>query len=101
MARYTDLNKLEEAVIQSKENNPHLNSIQRQMHIHEHRHFLCMLNQAPTADVVEVIRCVDCIHFVDNSHIGFQWCRRECKNLTVKPDDFCSYGEREVVGGRS
>ena len=54
MVRYIDVNKLEEMVIQSKKDNPHSNSIQRQMHTHEHRHFLCMLNQAPTADVVEV-----------------------------------------------
>lgn len=54
MARYIDANKLEEEVVQSKNNNPHSNRIQAQMHTHEHRHFLCMINKQPTADVVEV-----------------------------------------------
>lgn len=53
--RYIDANKLEQEIIQSKENNPHSNNIQKQMHTHEHRHFLTMLAKAPTEDVKEVI----------------------------------------------
>ncbi len=54
MPRYIDVNKLTNDVIKSKNDNPHSNSIQRQMHIHEHRHFLTMLAKAPTANIVEV-----------------------------------------------
>lgn len=56
---------------------------------------------APTADVVEVIRCKDCMYYEDicgydcfhpkqehgcNSEGG------ECLNMN--PDDFCSYGKK-------
>lgn len=54
MPRYIDVNKLTDDVIKSKNDNPHSNSIQRQMHIHEHRYFLTMLAKAPTANVIEV-----------------------------------------------
>ena len=55
---------------------------------------------APTADVVPVVRCKDCKWFVDNN--GGEW--YGCKMFQVvritpedapKPDDFCSYGERK------
>lgn len=49
----------------------------------------------PEADVVEVVRCKDCRMFVDNKSALTTYCTRECKNLNVKPDDFCSYGERK------
>ena len=45
-------------------------------------------------DLVEVVRCKECRMFVDNKSALTTHCTRECKNLTVKPDDFCSYGER-------
>ena len=47
---------------------------------------------------VEVVRCKDCKHFVQNE--PYDPC--ECMKWTVKwgvanvnPDDFCSYGERK------
>lgn len=58
---------------------------------------------APTADVVPVVRCEDCKWFVDNN--GGEW--YGCKMFQVvritpedapKPDDFCSYGERKDGG---
>lgn len=58
---------------------------------------------APTADVVPVVRCKDCKWFVDNN--GGEW--YGCKMFQVvritpedapKPDDFCSYGERKDGG---
>lgn len=49
----------------------------------------------PSADVVPVIRCKECMHYVqetpyrgyctDTYSFGRYW----------RPDDFCSYGERE------
>ena len=52
------------------------------------------LDNIPTADVVEVVRCRDCRMFVDDKSALTTYCTRECKNLTVKIDDYCSYGER-------
>ena len=53
------------------------------------------LMRFPTADVVEVVRCKDCIYFQDNNsgypHNECKWCKDETPNA----DDFCSYGERK------
>ena len=56
------------------------------------------VTEAPTVDAVEVVRCKDCKHFVQNE--PYDPC--ECMKWTVKwgvayvnPDDFCSYGERK------
>lgn len=51
--------------------------------------------EAPAADVAEVVRCKDCRMFVQNKEAFVTYCRRELKNLYVKPTDFCSYGERK------
>lgn len=53
------------------------------------------IEYAPAADVVEVVRCRECELFVDNKKALVQYCKRECKNLSVKPYDFCSYGKRK------
>lgn len=54
------------------------------------------LDKIPAADVVEVVRCKDCIHYEmgaclkiysDGAVSTYAWQER-------KPDDFCSYGER-------
>lgn len=49
----------------------------------------------PTADVVKVVRCKDCRMFVENKKAFVAYYKRECKNITVNPDDYCSYGERK------
>ena len=46
---------------------------------------------APTVDAVEVVRCEDC------KYLMFSDCYGECSKGyigIVRPDDFCSYGER-------
>ena len=52
----------------------------------------CMINNAPTVDAVEVVRCKDCKHrYTLSSGMGF------CKKIfqmASKDEDFCSYGER-------
>lgn len=53
------------------------------------------LNKQPTIDAVPVVRCKDCKRFVENKEALVTYCKRELKNLYVKPDDFCSYGERK------
>ena len=55
------------------------------------------IDKCPTVDAVEVVRCKDCKHFVQNE--PYDPC--ECMKWTVRwgvayvnPNDFCSYGER-------
>ena len=53
------------------------------------------LDDVPTADVVEVVRCKDCIRYVDNREACVTYCTRGLRNIDVMPDDFCSHGERK------
>lgn len=59
------------------------------------------IKSAPTADVVEVVRCCDCEHKQENPDIN-NTCYLTC-NLkygiggTIDPTDFCSYGKRKEV----
>ena len=57
----------------------------------------CM-QDVPTADVVEVVRCKDCKHFDKNkgyrdTKFSFSFCDKFHHNITTE-NDFCSYGER-------
>lgn len=50
-----------------------------------------IIENAPTVDAVQVVRCKDCVHYNE----------LECNHIfsTLKDDDFCSYGERiENIG---
>lgn len=50
------------------------------------------LYECKTADVAEVVRCIDC------KHLMFSDCYGECSRGymgIVSPDDFCSRGERK------
>lgn len=49
---------------------------------------------AQSANVVEVVRCKDCVSFVGGECWNRQWEDYEGYNPYVKEDDFCSYGER-------
>lgn len=59
------------------------------------------IDQTPTADVVEVVRCKDCKcceHCYPAKAIGEEaiegwYCKIRKKHM--RPDDFCSYGERK------
>ena len=51
------------------------------------------VKNAPTIDAVEVVRCKDCKHY-DGSYSYPICCRWE---ETIKPDDYCSYGEKMEV----
>lgn len=53
------------------------------------------IDETPTADVVEVVRCRDCKHYVLNT-LGIKFCS-ESRGLTLPYDEtFCSYGKRKV-----
>lgn len=49
------------------------------------------IGKLPAADVVEVVRCKDCKHYQKDMLFGNAY----CDGRQVKPDDFCSYGERK------
>lgn len=52
---------------------------------------IAIIENAPTVDAVEVVRCKDC-----TSYGGTGWC---CEHDTcMEEDDFCSYGERRTDG---
>ena len=51
------------------------------------------IDNAPTVDAVEVVRCKDCVSGHKQIYGGLYRCNvMGCGGL--KPDDFCSYGER-------
>lgn len=55
-----------------------------------------VLMQAPSEDVVEVVRCQDCKHLT-KEFIGddLEWlCKSTSGMINPAPDFYCSYGER-------
>ena len=55
--------------------------------------FVRFLKKQPTVDAVEVTRCQKCEYHEDTNVIGFVHC---CLyGLTMRYNDFCSYGKRE------
>lgn len=50
------------------------------------------VNDMPTIDAVEVVRCRDCEHYWDGT-----WC--VINEAYFEEDDFCSYGERKENRG--
>ena len=68
------------------------------LHFSNYGYALIAINEMPTADVVEVIRCSECQHWggVVFGNVCKRWSAplAGMKNCT-QPDDFCSYGERK------
>ena len=105
MARYIDADKLEGELFRDGIAGIFLNYPRRvKFTIGEIRGMLKNERIAPTADVVEVVRCCECIHRKENPDI-YNTCYLTC-NLghglqgTVDPTDFCSYGERKECEGK-
>lgn len=53
------------------------------------------LMMLPSADVVEVVRCKDCIHWCNHSRLNIPWCRE--LHIDRGADDYCSLGEGEPM----
>lgn len=52
-------------------------------------------------DLVEVVRCKDCVHYDRGRCLGnHDICTEEEYWFYVNPDDYCSHGERRVEDGR-
>lgn len=52
-----------------------------------------LLQNAPTVDAVEVVRCKDCRHMT--LEIGLHWCNVWDRPNGYGDDGFCNYGERK------
>ena len=62
-----------------------------------------IIEMQPTVDAVEVVRCKDCkrcFKHTTKRNRQYMWiCMRNDTDLYVRPDDFCSYGERKGGDG--
>ena len=61
-------------------------------------HCFSMVDLAPAVDVVEVVRCEDCIHYTRMQKPGPKadhFCRLHKGLVQITKDSFCSYGERK------
>lgn len=57
------------------------------------------IDQTPTADVVEVVRCKDCVYYGDGECVYHSELENDTSAygrwiVKVNEDDYCSYGER-------
>jgi hypothetical protein len=82
---------LAKKVHESKHQNPHDDPKVARNHMFEHDHFLKMIYLSPTVDAVEVVRCKDCKRYSQSGLCNLYL------NISpeMKPNDFCSYGERK------
>ena len=60
---------------------------------------MCLIDDATTVDAVEVVRCRDCKHYEIHKPKVLENCERNGYIIPMKPDDFCSYGERKDGDG--
>lgn len=51
------------------------------------------LEDVEPADVVQVVRCKNCIHHAYDEIFGGYWCEHAFMAGEVKPDFYCAYGE--------
>lgn len=56
---------------------------------------ICMIGDAPDADVVEIVHCEHCIHWADN---GTATASCDCDALIRRYDFFCANGRRREDG---
>ena len=57
------------------------------------------INEIPTADVVEVVRCGKCVHYKTDTDYCKEHNKGYCEwdNTVKSRNHFCSYGERGVT----
>ena len=56
--------------------------------------FQRMINDAPTVDAVEVVRCWYCKHYATDADPEYERCRYHI--IRMDPENWCSYGERKT-----
>ena len=85
MSRYVDVGELKENICK-RVNNPAIRGWLNKL-----------IDDTPTADVVEVVRCKDC-KYAFHHPLGYIYCHRDGINayeMVFRKDSFCSYGERK------
>ena len=90
ISRKTLIKEVEE----SNKCNPHKGNIEKQMHSHEHRHFLCMIIKQPAIDAVPVVHCKDCKHWGCGLPMETEYAK--CCGFggyMVGKEGYCVYGE--------
>lgn len=100
MARYIDADKFVKQFERALEH-------QQKYGLYNHakltEYVIKAIENEPTADVVEVVRCKDCIH-AQNIPLGLCYLHTEPYDnakgykgdaVCVEPDDFCSYGQKK------
>jgi hypothetical protein len=58
-----------------------------------------LLEDVPTVDAVEVVRCKDCKHYHEETGFCEEhscFCKEDMEWNMFAEDDFCSYGERRI-----
>ena len=55
-----------------------------------------IIAEAPAADVVEVVRCCECIYHDDESQ--YHYCHKWGRNCPNDSDFFCKWGKRKEGG---
>lgn len=56
-------------------------------------HLRGLLENAPTVDAVEVVRCKDCKHYRKEKDVKFSHC--EIIEMFVAESDYCCFGKRK------
>lgn len=60
-----------------------------------------IINDAPTIDAVEVVRCKECVHMemMDKTlnDVRYVFCNKSKQHRFMPSDGYCSYGERRTM----
>ena len=57
------------------------------------------VEEMPTVDAVEVVRCKDCKWSKRDNLLDKHWCKHFLCESEVRENDYCSYGERRGGDG--
>lgn len=65
-------------------------------------YLLDAVKEAPAADVVEVVRCKDCVYYnTTGCAVGFGWCEEPTVSNGVDDNYYCAGGERRSDNGKT
>lgn len=82
MTRYIDADALKDC-------------IEKEVYAHDYiEHVYQIIDECPTADVVEVVRCKDCQHRTYDNYSDV-WCCTKCGYELGEENNFCSWGKRK------
>ena len=57
---------------------------------------ITLIRELPSADVVEVVRCKDCKHYLRTEPVCKLHSNNYAPPVFMNNDDFCNYGERKL-----